>query len=93
MVANTLVVVVRVCGRRRRLRSSHICTLTLAVSDVAFSLLVHTLMILASLGVDPMLIFNRAGALVETEGGDVVIKHVEGDGKMICKGNWQMEGR
>ncbi|XP_063883400.1 melanopsin-like isoform X1 [Scylla paramamosain] len=61
VVANALVVVVRACGRRRRLRSSHVCTLSLAVSDVAFSLLVHTLMILAALGVDPMLLFNKPG--------------------------------
>ncbi|XP_045114371.1 opsin-3-like [Portunus trituberculatus] len=61
VVANALVVVVRACGRRRRLRSSHVCTLSLAVSDVAFSLLVHTLMILAALGVDPMLLFNEPG--------------------------------
>lgn len=56
-----LVVVVRVCGRRRRVRSSHVCTLSLAVSDVAFSLLVHTLMILAALGVDSALLFNTIG--------------------------------
>lgn len=61
VVANMLVVVVRVCGRRRRVRSSHVCTLSLAVSDVAFSLLVHTLMILAALGVDSALLFNTIG--------------------------------
>ncbi|XP_068214703.1 melanopsin-like isoform X2 [Palaemon carinicauda] len=61
VAANTVVVVVRVCGRRRRVRSSHVCTLCLAVSDIAFSVLVHTIMILAALGVDPMLLFDTAG--------------------------------
>ncbi|ROT81263.1 Opsin-5 [Penaeus vannamei] len=45
----------------QNLRSSHVCTLSLAVSDVAFSLLVHTLMILAALGVDSALLFNTIG--------------------------------
>ncbi|XP_071534960.1 uncharacterized protein [Panulirus ornatus] len=61
VVANALVVVVRVYGRRRPVRSSHVCTLCLAVSDVAFSVMVHTVMILAALGVDPLLLFNTAG--------------------------------
>ncbi|XP_066956746.1 rhodopsin, GQ-coupled-like [Macrobrachium rosenbergii] len=61
VAANTVVVVVRVCGRRRRVRSSHVCTLCLAVSDIAFSILVHTIMILAALGVDPMILFDTAG--------------------------------
>ena len=66
VVSNCLVMIVTAAkkGRGGRLYSSHVCTLSLAVADTAFCLLVHTLMMVTAMGlISPEDLFQTRGKL------------------------------
>jgi hypothetical protein len=71
VVANSVVIFVMLF-RRKKVRKIHILFLFLAISDVLFSLIIHSMLIATSFGSDPVTLFGKAGEFL----GNVLNRYV-----------------